>query len=91
MFRNSAAYTNAIYSFAWGLWHDPDLNKSGCKKNIQKALDGYKQMLALIPDNYNVHNRYNVHKMEIFNDLKDEKGDVYIEQVARKRILELQQ
>ena len=46
---------------------------------------------ALIPDNYKVHNRYNVHKMEIFNDLKDEKGDVYIEQVARKRIIELQQ
>lgn len=91
VFKNSAAYTNAIYCFAWGLWHDPDLNKSGCKKNIQEALDGYKQMLALIPDNYNVCNRYNVHKMETFNDLKDEKGDVYIEHVARKRILELQQ
>ena len=91
LFRNSAAYTNAVYCFAWGLWHDPGLNKSGCKKDTQEALDGYKQMLELIPDDYNVHNRYNVHKMEIFNDLKDEKGDVYIEQVARKRIEGLSQ
>ncbi len=67
------------------------MNKSGCKKDTQEALDGYKQMLELIPDDYNVHNRYNVHKMEIFNDLKDEKGDVYIEQVARKRIEGLSQ
>ncbi len=89
MFDSSAAYTNAIYCFAWGLWHDPDLNNNGCKKDRQEAIKGYRQMLELIPDDYGVKNKYGVDKMELFNELKDSKGNVLIAHAARKRLLDL--
>ncbi len=49
-FTESKAYNVKKASFGWGLWHDPDLNKSGCTKNKEKAISGYERFIALHDD-----------------------------------------
>ena len=46
-FSDSKAYDIKKASFGWGLWHDPDLNKSGCTKNKDKAIEGYERFISL--------------------------------------------
>nr|WP_249414997.1 hypothetical protein [Citrobacter freundii] len=46
--ENSGIYTNKIYSFGWGLWHDPDNSKRGTDKSKEGALKGYKRVKELI-------------------------------------------
>lgn len=88
-FDNSAAFSIPLACFAWGLWHDPDTNKEGCTKNKNEAINGYKRMLEIIPSDYTVHNRYSIQKMDIFADIKNSNGEVYLDEAARKRIIEL--
>ncbi|MCX8971854.1 chitinase, partial [Citrobacter portucalensis] len=47
-FENSSVYTNKVYSFGWGLWHDPDSSKRGTDKSKEEALKGYKRAKELI-------------------------------------------
>ncbi|KZS38915.1 hypothetical protein AWE51_15145 [Aquimarina aggregata] len=46
-FSDSKAYNIKKASFGWGLWHDPDLNKSGCTKSKTKAIEGYERFISL--------------------------------------------
>lgn len=46
-FSDSKAYNSKKASFGWGLWHDPDLNKTGCTKNKNKAIEGYERFISL--------------------------------------------
>ncbi|HCL5281124.1 TPA: chitinase, partial [Salmonella enterica] len=47
-FENSSIYNNKVYSFGWGLWHDPDNSKRGTDKSKEEALKGYKRAKELI-------------------------------------------
>ncbi|WP_417634084.1 chitinase [Citrobacter sp. FR21RM1OL9030] len=47
-FENSSVYNNKVYSFGWGLWHDPDSSKRGTDKSKEEALKGYKRAKELI-------------------------------------------
>jgi len=47
-FENSGIYTNKVYSFGWGLWHDPDSSRQGTDKSKEEALKGYKRAKELI-------------------------------------------
>lgn len=46
-FETSKVYTEKHGAFAWGLWHDPGLNKSGMTKVKDEALKGYQRYIAL--------------------------------------------
>jgi predicted chitinase len=47
LFEESKIFTWSMYSFAWGLWHDPGTCKDGVTKNADKAIAGYKRFLQL--------------------------------------------
>ncbi|WP_312428112.1 hypothetical protein [Achromobacter sp.] len=47
VFSESRIYENRRYSFAWGLWHDPNSGKTGVKKSAAKAIEGYRRYLVL--------------------------------------------
>ncbi len=82
----SGAYDIAIYSFAWGLWHDPGLNKTGCSKSKDLSLNGYDRFITLTDDNSSLKNRYGINKMAVFANLKDSKGNVKVRAAAQARI-----
>jgi predicted chitinase len=63
IFKDSKAYNDKRGSFAWGLWHDPDLDKSGCTKDKAKAIEGYTRFIALAGDTFDETNWYNIQKM----------------------------
>ncbi|PKQ61441.1 hypothetical protein BZG02_15930 [Labilibaculum filiforme] len=88
-FNESKAYDNPIYAFAWGLWHDPDLEKTGCTKDKDEALKGYNRLINLTDSNYKIKNRYLIHKMSEFSDLKDTEDKVKVREAAQKRINKL--
>ncbi|WP_337036101.1 hypothetical protein [Pantoea agglomerans] len=50
-FTISEIYNSKIYSFGWGLWHDPGSRRQGTEKNKDKALAGYKRAKELINAN----------------------------------------
>lgn len=69
IFNKSKTYNEKRGSFAWGLWHDPDLNKSGCTKNKEKAIEGYSRFMELVGENYGETNWYNINNIPSFNNL----------------------
>ncbi len=76
----------AIYSFAWGLWHDPDLNKTGCAKSKNKALEGYQRFVELIDENSSLKNRYGINNLAVFATLQDSDGNVKVRAASQARI-----
>lgn len=48
LFGDSAISQSKIYSFAWGMWHDPSSNRHGTVKDKENALAGYKKTKELI-------------------------------------------
>ncbi|MBC8951494.1 hypothetical protein [Xenorhabdus sp. PB62.4] len=50
-FTRSSIYNQKIYSFAWGLWHDPDTRQRGPAKDRDKALNGYERARELLTAN----------------------------------------
>ena len=69
-FSDSSAYDDKRASFAWGLWHDPDLNKIGCTKSKEKALEGYQRLVDLTNENYSKTNWYKIKSIDEFSDIK---------------------
>ena len=47
-FEDSSISQSKIYSFAWGLWHDPGSNRRGTDKSKSEALKGYRKTRDLI-------------------------------------------
>lgn len=59
-FESSEIYNSKIYSFGWGLWHDPSSSRHGVAKNRDNALSGYrrsKQLLEVSPFPQSQHDR----------------------------------
>ncbi|PHM62649.1 glycoside hydrolase family 19 protein [Xenorhabdus ishibashii] len=50
-FNGSSIYNYKVYSFAWGLWHDPDTRQQGSTKDRDEALKGYERVRELITAN----------------------------------------
>ncbi|CDL85786.1 hypothetical protein [Xenorhabdus cabanillasii] len=51
-FISSSIYNYKIYSFAWGLWHDPNIpTRRGTTKDRDEALRGYERVQTLITEN----------------------------------------
>ncbi|PHM47343.1 hypothetical protein Xekk_04518 [Xenorhabdus sp. KK7.4] len=50
-FTRSSICNQKIYSFAWGLWHDPDTRQRGPAKDRDKALNGYERARELLTAN----------------------------------------
>ncbi|MDE9453427.1 glycoside hydrolase family 19 protein [Xenorhabdus bovienii] len=51
-FTSSSIYNYKIYSFAWGLWHDPNITtRRGTTKDRDEALRGYERVQTLITEN----------------------------------------
>jgi predicted chitinase len=48
LFTDSAIYGERIYSFGWGLWHDPESTRHGVTKSKAEALQGYRRARDLI-------------------------------------------
>ncbi|MCV9926938.1 hypothetical protein OIU83_04715 [Flavobacterium sp. LS1R49] len=69
-FDKSKSYNDKRGAFAWGLWHDPGLNKEGCTKDKEKAIQGYSRFIDLAGDNYAETNWYNIKKISSFSNLK---------------------
>ncbi|WP_299313586.1 LysM peptidoglycan-binding domain-containing protein [uncultured Aquimarina sp.] len=69
-FSESDAYDDKRASFAWGLWHDPDLDKDGCTKSKEKALEGYERLIELTDENYSKTNWYKIKNIDEFSDIK---------------------
>ncbi|MFW5758570.1 MAG: M15 family metallopeptidase [Bacteroidota bacterium] len=46
-FSKSKTYHDLKGSFGWGVWHDPNTSKKGCKKDKVKAKEGYKRFITL--------------------------------------------
>lgn len=47
-FSNSDVYNSKRGALAWGLWHDPELRKTGMTKNKAYALDGYRRFQVIL-------------------------------------------
>ncbi|CAA0174426.1 hypothetical protein TMP227_180060 [Tenacibaculum maritimum] len=73
-FNKSAAYNDKRASFAWGLWHDPDLSKSGCTKDKVKSLEGYERFVELTNANYSKKNWYGIKSISEFLSIKETEG-----------------
>jgi len=64
-FENNAISQSKIYSFGWGMWHNPTSSKSGTSKNKDEALKGYKKSRnllvgSLFPENQSHNKIYGV-------------------------------
>lgn len=58
-FVNSVVYDDMVAEcFGWGLWHDPNLNKLGCKKSISDMRSGYSRFLELSKNKSFIKKRY---------------------------------
>ncbi|WP_371393286.1 hypothetical protein ACCC68_08505, partial [Tenacibaculum maritimum] len=73
-FNKSAAYNDKRASFAWRLWHDPDLSKSGCTKDKVKSLEGYERFVELTNANYSKKNWYGIKSISEFLSIKETEG-----------------
>ncbi|RZJ70727.1 hypothetical protein [Flavobacterium sp.] len=88
-FADSKAYNDNRGSFAWGLWHDPGLAKTGCTKDRDKAIAGYERFIARVPDTFSETNWYNIKTIAAFADLKyTHAGKQYVKvlDAAKKRL-----
>lgn len=45
--EDSKVYGNRKYSFAWGLWNDPDSSKHGVTKSSEQAIKGYERYVSI--------------------------------------------
>ncbi len=87
-FKDSKAFDDKRASFAWGLWHDPDLGKHGCTKDKKKSIEGYQRLIDLTGENYPKTNWYGIKSISAFSTLlKDKK--VKVREAAELRIKEL--
>ncbi|BET98456.1 hypothetical protein [Xenorhabdus taiwanensis] len=51
-FNSSSIYNYKVNSFAWGLWHDPNIiTRQGTVKDKDEALRGYERVQELITTN----------------------------------------
>lgn len=88
-FASSKSYNDNRGSFAWGLWHDPGLSKSGCTKDKAKAIAGYERFIARVPDNYSETNWYGLKDIGSFSNLKytvNKKEYVKVLDAAKQRL-----
>lgn len=74
-FNESEAYNDKRASFAWGLWHDPDLSKSGCTKDKTKSLEGYERFIELTDSSYSKKNWYGIKSISNFSSIKKSTGE----------------
>lgn len=95
-FSESGAYNDKRASFAWGLWHDPDLSKSGCTKDKTKSLEGYERFIELTDSSYSKKNWYGIKSISEFSSIKETTGKgknkktyVKVRDAAELRIKEL--
>jgi predicted chitinase len=91
-FAESKAYNDKRASFAWGLWHDIDLNKKGCTKDKTKAIEGYKRFLELVSENFSDTNWYGIKTITEFANLKYIKGKksyIKVIEAAKQRLQKL--
>ena len=95
-FKDSAAYDDKRASFAWGLWHDPDLGKAGCTKDKTKALEGYERFIELTDSTYSKKDWYGIKSISEFSSIKKSTGEgeskkyyVKVREAAELRIKEL--
>jgi predicted chitinase len=94
-FKNSKIYNNYKACFAWGLWHDPAISSilfDKCANNNQKAIEGYKRFLELVPDNFTDTNWYKIKSQNEFSNLKYKKdGKFYVKIIdaAKQRLQKL--
>ena len=96
-FKDSKAYDDKRASFAWGLWHDPDLSKNGCTKSKVKAIEGYKRLVELTTDTFSSTNWYGIKSISNFSTIKYSEGKgekikyyVKVRKAAELRIKELE-
>lgn len=93
IFKDSKAYNEKRASFAWGLWHDPDINKTGCTKDKDKAIEGYQRFIDLAPTNFSDTNWYGIKSIKEFGNIKytkNKKTYVKIIDAANQRLVKLQ-
>ncbi|AZA93108.1 Predicted chitinase [Chryseobacterium nakagawai] len=95
-FKDSKAYDNKKAAFAWGLWHDPQFDKKGCKKDKQLAIEGYQRVVDLTKDTDTTTNYYGIQGLSYFSDLvttkivdKKTKKFVNVRKAALKRLNDL--
>jgi hypothetical protein len=63
LFKESRVYNNPRWSFAWGLYSDPNSSTQGMTKNAQEALAGYKRYLDLTPEGQHEKEWYGVNNL----------------------------
>lgn len=88
-FSSSKAYNDKRASFAWGLWHDPGINKNGCTKDKNKAIEGYQRFLDIIPKDYKQYNWYGIKSIQAFQSIKETNSSVDVKKAAELRLKEL--
>jgi predicted chitinase len=84
--KNSKTYNDERGTFAWGLWHDPDLDKEGCTKDKTKAIEGYERFLKI--SNGKDTGWYEISRIASLSFLK-ENGKLNVKKVAEYRLTEL--
>jgi predicted chitinase len=88
-FKSSKAYNDKRASFAWGLWHDPDINKKGCTKDKNKAIEGYQRFIDILPKDYKQYNWYEIKSISAFQSIKGTNSAVDVKKAAELRLKEL--
>lgn len=99
-FQTSKINNNIKACFAWGIWNDPaiiDNNKKyklfdSCTNNKEYAIAGYKRVIDLVDENYNLTNWYGIQNQKEFENLKfikNKKSCVKILDAAKQRLLKL--
>jgi predicted chitinase len=84
--KNSRTYNDRRGVFAWGLWHDPGLDKKGCIKDKTKAIEGYKRFLEL--PGKDETNWYGINSIDSLLFLKEGKN-TSVKKVVEYRLIEL--
>ncbi len=88
-FNLSKAYNSKRGAFAWALWHDPGLNKDGCTKDKEKAIEGYTRFIELAGANYNEADWYNILSISSLHNLRyivNGKSHIKVISVAKQRL-----
>ena len=88
-FSSSKAYNDKRAAFAWGLWHDPELNKKGCTKDKKIAIEGYQRFLDIIPKDFKQNNWYGIKPISAFQSIKGTNSSVDVKKAAELRLKEL--
>lgn len=86
----SNAYYDVFTSFAWALWHDPELKKGkNITKNKEKAIEGYQRVVELATDETNKAGIENMKAFESIRYVVKGKPKVDVKQAAELRLKQL--